>query len=67
MEKTLCKIETVVAFACSATIAALSIGYMAIDELGISPEEIRFLALLCAGVVGSNIVMEAIGKARMSK
>jgi hypothetical protein len=67
MEKVLGKIETVVAFACSATIAALSIGYIAIDELGISPEEIRFVALLCAGVVGSNIVIEAFGKARKSK
>ena len=67
MKKARSMIETVVAFGCSAAIAALSIGYIAIDELGISSETVRASALLSAGLIGSNIVIEAVTKARKAK
>jgi hypothetical protein len=67
MERVLSKIEMVVAFACSATIAALSVGYIAIEELAISSETVRATALVSAGLIGSNIVIETIIKAGKAK
>jgi small neutral amino acid transporter SnatA (MarC family) len=66
MEK-LNRIERVVAFACSATIAALAIAHIALENLNISAETVRVSALLSAGLIGGNIVMEAVEKACKSK
>lgn len=66
MEK-LGKIERVVSFACSATISALVIAYVALEDLNISAEVIRGSALLSAGLIGCNLVIEALEKAGKSK
>jgi hypothetical protein len=60
-------IERGVAFACSATIAALAIAHIALEDLNISAETVRVSALLSAGLIGGNIVMEAVGKVHKSK
>jgi hypothetical protein len=60
-------IERVVAFACSATITAVVIAYIALEDLNIPAETVRVSALLCAGFIGGNVAAQAVEKTRKSK
>jgi hypothetical protein len=63
----LIRIDRVVAFGCSATIAAVVIAHIALEEFNIPDETVRVSALLCAGLIASNIVIEAVENARRIK
>jgi hypothetical protein len=57
MEVNFTKIEAAVSFVCSAIIAALSIGYVASEELRLPPLLIRLFALLSAVLIGGVLII----------
>jgi hypothetical protein len=58
MKQILSRIEDAVSFICSAVIAALSVAYIACEQLDFSPEVVRLSALISAVLIGAKVLLE---------